>query len=115
MQQLTRFHSADLRIDASFLLEDQQIRFSFKKEPQAYWHQEDVKSFYESLFSLVENIVIKEVISGADRENIRFLWQQRYDFVLNFDCYSQSCWLEAENEFSERQLLALHTAWVNKE
>ena len=114
MQQLTHFKSDALRIFVSLHQSKHQLCFSFRYHDDDYWYQEDIKCFYDRLFSLLDDITIKEIISGADRENIRFLWQQRDDFILNFDCYSQSCWLEAENEFSQQQIPALFNSLTNK-
>lgn len=59
------------------------------------WYQEDVEEIKQHLFSLLSDHHIIEAIIGADREYFRFTWQQEY-FILNFECYSQSCWIENE-------------------
>ncbi len=64
-----------------------------------YWVQEDVNTLSKLLLNTVSNITIKETIIGADRENIRFHWLDS-EFILNFECYSQSCWLELQNSQS---------------
>ena len=43
------------------------------------------------------------------QENIRFSWENHY-FVLNFDCYSQSCWLEGQGSKSTESLANLYAA-----
>ena len=43
------------------------------------------------------------------QENIRFSWENHY-FVLNFDCYSQSCWLEGQGSKSTESLANLYSA-----
>tara|TARA_B110000467_G_scaffold160960_1_gene181182 strand:+ start:173 stop:505 length:333 start_codon:yes stop_codon:yes gene_type:complete len=71
------------------------------------WYQEDIAAIQQSLLSMVKEAKVVEKIFGADRENIRFIWKNQYHFVLNFDCYSQSCWLEAEDDLSFKHLLSL--------
>jgi len=67
------------------------------------WFQEDIDSLSEQLFTMLAGFKIQEKILGADRENIRFCWQAHY-FILNFDCCSQSCWLEGQDEASSNYL-----------
>ena len=59
------------------------------------WHQEDIKSLTSFILNHLKAHHVIEVISGADREYCRFEWQKDY-FVLNFECYSESCWIENE-------------------
>jgi hypothetical protein len=93
--------------------DEQQLIFSFLNFSHRFWFQEDINQLYQDVFSLLDDIEIKEVISGADRENIRFSWQINYDFILNFDCYSQSCWLEAENELSQTKISMLYRSFTD--
>jgi hypothetical protein len=72
-------------------LEDEQITVLFNQ----HWFQEDINTLHKLLLKNNSNIAIKEVIIGADRENIRFHWLDT-EFILNFECYSQSCWLEMQ-------------------
>jgi len=74
------------------------------------WFQEDIADLCHLIFTPLENIDIKEKIIGADRENIRFQWHQRFNFIINFDFYSQSCWLEAEDSVSQSQLPSLYSS-----
>lgn len=71
------------------------------------WCQEDISALTRSLFQYVSAIILQEKVIGADRESIRFSCQQ-YAFVLNFDCYSQSCWIEGEDGTSAAQLKMLY-------
>ncbi len=73
------------------------------------WYQEDIKSLQQVIFLSLDNVRIQEKISGADRENIRFVWQEQHYFILNFDCYSQSCWLEGQDEQSSDYLSSAFT------
>lgn len=73
------------------------------------WYQENIKELIELLFLPLHCVVIKEKIIGADRENIRFNWAGYY-FVLNFEYYSQSCWIEGQDSKSREELMTLHLA-----
>ena len=84
----------------SFQLERGHVSFTFS----CFWYQEDITWLSKQVFSLLPQVNIVETISGADRENIRLSWQGIYHFCLNFDYYSQSCWLEGEDEVSSEKL-----------
>lgn len=60
-----------------------------------HWYQEDTVQLTQNILNLLENHKVLEQISGGDRENCRFEWLQEY-FMLNFEYYSQSCWIENE-------------------
>lgn len=78
------------------------------------WFQEDIATLTQCIFSKVTLINIQEKIIGADRENVRFNWQEYY-FILNFDCCSQSCWLEGQDNESMENLANLYLALVTNE
>jgi hypothetical protein len=71
------------------------------------WYQEDIYDLIKLIFKPIMPLNIQESILGADRENIRFKWHQYY-FVVNFECYSQSCWIEGQDEQSKAYLLTLY-------
>ena len=73
------------------------------------WYQENIATLIDLLFLPIMPVTIQEKIIGADRENIRFSWSNNY-FVLNFDYYSQSCWIEGKDSTSTEQLSTLHLA-----
>ena len=73
-----------------------------------FWYHEDVELLSGKIFNSLSSIRVLEVIEGADRCNTRFVWQEQYYFSLSFDCYSQSCWLEGEDEVSNEQLKRLN-------
>ncbi len=75
------------------------------------WFQEDIETFSEVIFEALMPISIQEKILGADRENIRFTWRE-HCFILNFDCYSQSCWFEGQDGKSTEYLAELYLALV---
>lgn len=70
------------------------------------WFQDDIQLLSQSILSKVIEHQLKEQILGADRENIRFTWQS-YEFLLNFEYYSQSCWIDAHDPESQTNILAL--------
>ena len=72
-----------------------------------YWYQEDIEILSNKIFDNLPEVTIIENIEGADRVNIRFLWQGKYYYSLNFDYYSQSIWIEGEDETSNTELKAL--------
>lgn len=70
------------------------------------WFQEDLEEIRLLIFSAINSVIKIEDTLGADRENTRFIWQNHY-FTLNFECYSQSCWVELEGQANDRALKAL--------
>ena len=81
------------------------LNVTFKND----WYQENIAVLIDLLFLPIMPIAIQEKIIGADRENIRFSWDDNY-FVLNFDYYSQSCWIEGQDSTSTDLLAILHLA-----
>jgi len=75
---------------------DDQVMISFN----AQWFQEDIPLLCQRVFSPLSDHEIKEKTVGADRENIRFIWEKS-EFLLNFDFYSQSCWLSSVDVASQ--------------
>lgn len=71
------------------------------------WYQEDIEDLLSVIVSLSNDIEIVEKLIGADRESIRVIWQQQFYFVLHFDFYSQSCWIDGEDHHSSKNLPAL--------
>jgi len=71
------------------------------------WYLEDINDLIELLFRPIMPLNIQESILGVDRENIRFEWYQ-HRFVVNFESYSQSCWVEGQDEQSKAYLLTLY-------
>ncbi len=70
------------------------------------WFQEDITTLRQLLLSNISNLEIREVIIGADLENVRFQWLDT-EFILNFDYYSQSCWFDTQNSQSLAETNAL--------
>ena len=80
-------------------LADGVIMISF----QQVWDQDDIARLKSIIMDKTELQQVEHIL-GADRENFRLRWQQRI-FCLNFDCYTQSCWIETELE-QDSELLA---------
>ncbi|KGJ92734.1 DUF3630 family protein [Colwellia psychrerythraea] len=80
---------------------------------QQHWYQENIETLIDILFSSIMPVTIQEKIIGADRENIRFSWAGHH-FVLNFEIYSQSCWIEGQDGQSTELLATLHLAITKK-
>ncbi len=70
------------------------------------WFQEDITTLRQLLLSNVPNLCIKEIVIGADLENIRFHWLET-EFIINFDYYSQSCWFDTQDPHSLAETPAL--------
>ena len=81
---------------------DQQIAILFTNN----WFQEDIIALRHSLLAKIPDHQTKEIVLGADRENVRFQWQKS-EFILNFDYYSQSCWFSAHDEMSRAEIQSL--------
>ena len=79
-----------------------------------HWFQEDIINLQKLLLKNIPEHNIKEVIQGADRENIRFQWQDA-EFILHFDYYSQSCWFSAQDEISTPKIQALFNIIMKNE
>ncbi|MFT7008070.1 MAG: hypothetical protein ACJAXJ_002609 [Colwellia sp.] len=72
------------------------------------WFQEDITILRQLLLSNISTLCIKEIVIGADLENIRFQWLNT-EYILNFDYYSQSCWFETQYPQSLTETNALFT------
>jgi hypothetical protein len=70
------------------------------------WFQEDITTLRQLLLSNVPNLSIKEIVIGADLENVRFLWLDT-EFVVNFEYYSQSCWFDTQDPSTLEETHAL--------
>lgn len=70
---------------------EQSLTITFAQE----WQQEDIAWLLKLINQTLHNVQTIEHIVGADREAYRQQWQNNH-FIVNFDVYSQSCWLEME-------------------
>jgi hypothetical protein len=92
---------ADIAIKSIDLI-DKSITIYFETS----WFQEDMIELRQLILNKIPDHQVKEVIQGADRESIRFLGLKA-EFILNFDYYSQSCWLNAHDEISAAKIQPL--------
>ena len=60
------------------------------------WQHEQTAELSQQIFSMLDNLQVIEQVEGADRQYFRFEWYQHM-FILQFECYGQSVWIEAEN------------------
>jgi hypothetical protein len=88
---------------------DEQISIIFDSE----WFQEDIKELQLLLLNRIPNHDVRETTVGADRENIRFRYLTA-EFLLNFDYYSQSCWVSAQDELSKIHMKPLFDLLIRK-
>lgn len=102
MQQLI----AKLTQNIQFTLEEQAILILFPN----YFEQEDLTLLAEFVLKEADSNLLEQ-LTGADRLTVRFSYQSAY-FVLQFEVYSQSCWIEAEDKQSEQQLEQLYKLFV---
>ena len=92
-----------LKIDTISLYEQQSIMIVFNSE----WIQESIDQLSGLIMKQCEQLKTLEVTTGADRAYIRFEYKGDF-FTLQFECNSQSCWIEAEDETSRQTLPQLY-------
>lgn len=61
------------------------------------WSQDDLPLMIAQYFQQYPYLKKVEWSQGADLEAVRFKWQH-HDFSINFECYSQSVWLECPEQ-----------------
>jgi len=71
-------------------LVDSVITLSYQQD----WSQDELDLLITQFFLQYSCFEQGERVLGADREVVYFLWQD-YRFSLNFECYSESIWMEA--------------------
>ena len=92
----------------SINLLDNKIIVTFNKN----WFQEDIATLRKLLLSNISELSIKEVIVGADIENVRFMLLDK-EFTLNFEYYSQSCWFDTQSLDSLPEINVLYNTLTN--
>jgi hypothetical protein len=75
------------------------------------WSQDDLALMVEQYFQQYPSLKKIEWSQGADLVSVRFKWHQ-HDFSLNFECYSQSIWVECP-EHNSAVLLAKLSQVIN--
>ncbi|WP_286263520.1 DUF3630 family protein [Thalassotalea atypica] len=68
------------------------------------FEQEDIKPMAHYLLSKIADSRLIEIVEGVDRAYFRADIQNQ-SFTINFEVYSQSCWLEPE---SPKEQAVLH-------
>lgn len=99
------------------------LKFSFKCEElltasivfgcQNQWEQDDFSTLRMCFLAQFPQFKVLEHVQGADRDIIRLTWQDRH-FSLNFEYYSESIWLEADDEKSVTALNVIFTPSVKE-
>lgn len=72
------------------------------------WYQEDIPVLRSCIVKPLSSLKEVETLTGADRENTRFTYDN-HEFMLNFECYSQSVWIEALPPLSTTSLQQIKT------
>ncbi|TKB45578.1 DUF3630 family protein [Thalassotalea mangrovi] len=85
------------------LTEDNIILIRFNQE----WQLDDIEHLIVLVMDKIAGAQVLEHVIGADREYLRFTCNGLY-FLLQFESYSNSCWIEAEDEFSQPGISALY-------
>lgn len=80
-----------LNITNVVLIQNNSLQISFNKD----WYQEDINNLAEFIFTKLKHCQITEEILGADMKYYRFEYNE-HQFILHFECNSQSCWIEKE-------------------
>lgn len=78
------------------------LLISFTQE----WDQDDINLLSQCIFKHLAEHQIKEHIQGADREYFRFTFNGEY-LVLQFESYSESCWIEPEDQIDSSSLILI--------
>ncbi len=70
------------------------------------WEQEDIGQLSALLFAKLDEARIIEKVKGADREYLRFNYQQEY-LIMHFESYSNACWIETEDQLASLSLATI--------
>ena len=71
------------------------------------WGQDDIRELITCIFNYIGNGQVIEHALGADLETVHFRLDN-FDYLLNFEVYSQSCWLEMVNQKDCHALMQLY-------
>ncbi len=80
-----------LNITTVALINNNSLQISFNND----WYQENISNLSEFIFEKLDHCQITEEVLGADMKYYRFVYNE-HQFILHFECYSQSCWIEKE-------------------
>ena len=79
------------------------ISFEFEQS----FEQEDIAQLNAKLVTHFPQAQVLETYLGADRVSYRMQVHEQY-WVIHYEVYSQSCWLESEYETTEVELKSLY-------
>lgn len=96
------------KIKNTILENNNLLLISFMQE----WDQDDIKLLSQCIFRHLPDHKLKEHIQGADREHFRFTFNEEY-LVLQFESYSESCWIEPEDQLKSLQLPKINSLLNN--
>ncbi len=85
------------------LLDNSTITIRFNKP----WDYEQIPELIKIIMAATDNVHVIEKTSGADRQYLRFEWC-KHIYLLHFESYSQSSWIEAENELGRALISELY-------
>jgi len=74
------------------------------------WRENDIPAISEVILAKLTNVQYGEQIIGADRVTLQFYWQQPW--LLHFELYSQSIWLEPAYDDSSKLSDLMHNLTV---
>ncbi len=81
-----------MKIKEFILLDGCSIAIQFDQA----WFEEHISFLIKLILDNIADAQIVERILGADREYVRFNWLNN-QFILHFESYSQSSWIEDES------------------
>ena len=90
-------------IDNICLIENTTILINFSQG----WDQDDSELLSKLVLATIKNAKLVEQTQGADRHYFRFMFDNNY-FLLHFEHYSYSCWIEAEDAVSALHIVDLY-------
>lgn len=91
------------------LTEQQTIIFRFEQ----YWESEEIVDLQSQITRMITDIDEVEQVQGADRQYLRFSWQG-YSYILQFESYGQSCWLESDAANEAEAINVIHQHLLSK-
>lgn len=76
------------------------------------WDQDDIAQLSDIVLQQLnheaaQDLHVIEHVKGADREYFRIRFQQDY-LILQFESYSNSCWIEPEDQLEIQTLNVIH-------
>lgn len=75
------------------------------------WMMDNLSPFIDHVLNACGITVVNEVILGADLHCVRFTYKEDV-FLLQFEEYSQSSWIESETPGGEAHLMTLESLLV---